>query len=266
MEKWDNFILNEEQQISESGQGYDLRIYETFFIISISKELGGDMQEIQTEIRAIPGVTTVRTVGVSKDIGQRYLAKISIKFALLGATKRITYRRQTLIPKMSIIKGLQIHKVYPIERINKQGTIRRVNEKKQLKEYAINDYAQNAVPRKSSRKMPTPRNSIQNMVDDYSASGQQVYDMPVRTNNMAYHVMVPVEELMMYMPRYYRGDRMKYETSYQDFIANGPKIPVFVAIGANGRAKITGNEDIVFFAIEAGVAEVPVFFSYQRQV
>jgi hypothetical protein len=64
----------------------------------------------------------------------------------------------------------------------------------------------------------------------------------------------------------YRGDALKYDTAYQDFIAYGPRNPVFLAIGQNGRAKITGNEDIIFFAQESGLQEVPVFISYQRQV
>jgi hypothetical protein len=41
---------------------------------------------------------------------------------------------------------------------------------------------------------------------------------------------------------------------------------VYVAIGMNGRIRITGNEDIVWFAKKAGKKEVPVFLSYQKQV
>ena len=37
-------------------------------------------------------------------------------------------------------------------------------------------------------------------------------------------------------------------------------------LGKNNRAKITGGEEIVWFARKAGLEEVPVFFSYQRQV
>jgi hypothetical protein len=53
---------------------------------------------------------------------------------------------------------------------------------------------------------------------------------------------------------------------YRNFIKNGPSGPVYIALGRNGRAKITGNEDIVWFAKKSGLKEVPVFFSYQRQV
>ena len=57
--------------ITEVDKTYDLRIYETHFIISISKDKGGEMQEVQTEIRAIPKVTIVRTLA--------YLALLAIE-------------------------------------------------------------------------------------------------------------------------------------------------------------------------------------------
>ena len=114
--------------------------------------------------------------------------------------------------------------------------------------------------------MPTPRMTIPQMIQDYSDSGQQPYDAAMHNAHMSYHVMLPVSELLEYLPRKYRGDALKYDTAYQDFIAYGPRNPVFLAIGQNGRAKITGNEDILFFAQEAGLQEVPVFISYQRQV
>ncbi len=84
--------------LTEVDKSYDLRIYETHFIVSISKDKGGEMQEVQTEIRAIPKVTIVRTVGLSRSVGNRVLAKISVKFALLGQESRVKYRDQTLIP------------------------------------------------------------------------------------------------------------------------------------------------------------------------
>ena len=53
---------------------------------------------------------------------------------------------------------------------------------------------------------------------------------------------------------------------YQYFIKNGAENPVYVAVGKNGRIRITGNEDVVWFAKKAGLEQVPVFFSYQMQV
>lgn len=253
--------------LTEVDKTYDLRVYETHFIISISKDKGGEMQEVQTEIRAIPKVTIVRTIGLSRSVGNRVLAKISVKFALLGQDSRVKYRDQVLIPQMAVIKGLQIHRAYRIHRINVQGTIRKVREgKERLDEYGVSQYSAHAIPRKSSKKMPTPRMTIPQMIQDYSDSGQQPYDAAMHNAHMSYHVMLPVAELIEYMPKSYRGDAIKYDTAYQDFIRHGPTNPVFLAIGQNGRAKITGNEDIIFFAQEAGLEEVPVFISYQRQV
>ena len=53
---------------------------------------------------------------------------------------------------------------------------------------------------------------------------------------------------------------------YQNFIEIGPRDPIYIAVGKNGRVKITGNEDDLRYAIKAGVEEVPVYFSYQTQV
>jgi hypothetical protein len=253
--------------LTEVDKTYDLRIYETHFIVSISKDKGGEMQEVQTEIRAIPKVTIVRTVGLSRSVGNRVLAKISVKFALLGQESRVKYRDKTLIPQMSIVKGLQIHQAFRIHRINVQGTIRKVREgKERLDEYGFYSYASNFIPRKGSKKLPTPRLTIQQMIDDYADSDQRPYDMPTNTADMAYHVMLPVGELRQYVSNFYRGDSLKYDSAYTDFIGYGAKNPVFLAIGGNRRAKVTGNEDLIFFAIEAGLEELPVFISYQRQV
>ena len=92
------------------------------------------------------------------------------------------------------------------------------------------------------------------------------YDVPTRTNDSSYHVMVPVEELLPYMGQEFRAPKDAFDGMYHNFIKNGAENPVYLAIGKNGRAKITGNIDIVWFAKKAGLEEVPVFFSYQSQV
>ncbi len=83
---------------------------------------------------------------------------------------------------------------------------------------------------------------------------------------MAYSVMMPVDELWQYCSRVYRGDKNDFEGRYRHCIADGPSAPVFVALGHTGRIKITGNEDILWFAKKSGLEEVPVFISYQKQV
>ena len=78
--------------------------------------------------------------------------------------------------------------------------------------------------------------------------------------------MVPTEELKKYISSHYRADANTFNGRYKYFIKNGPQKPVYMAIGQNGRAKITGNEDEVWFACKSGLEELPVFFSYQKQV
>ena len=56
-----------------------------------------------------------------------------------------------------------------------------------------------------------------------------------------------------------------FDGMYQHFIANGAENPVYIALGKNNVAKVTGNEDLIWFAKRAGLEELPVFFSYQRQ-
>ena len=93
-----------------------------------------------------------------------------------------------------------------------------------------------------------------------------MYDMPTDTGNIAYHVMMPVKELLPYTDRIYRAPKDTFDGAYQNFIQTGPTAPVYVAVGKNGRVKITGGEDLVWFAKKSGLKELPVFFSYQRQV
>ena len=91
------------------------------------------------------------------------------------------------------------------------------------------------------------------------------YDAPTNTTDMRYHVMLPVEELLPYMSREYRGDAHDFEGRYQHFIKSGAQAPVYLAIGMNGRIKVTGNEDLLWFAKKSGLSELPVFLSYQKQ-
>jgi sulfur transfer protein SufE len=78
--------------------------------------------------------------------------------------------------------------------------------------------------------------------------------------------MVPTEELWQHASKYYRGTKTDFDGRYKHYIANGAQLPVYVAVGQNGRIKITGGEDLVWFARKAGAKELPVFFSYQKQV
>ena len=249
--------------VKEKDETYDLRLYSIKVDVSIQKNVGGEVQETQTEIRGIEGVTTVRTVGTTTDTGGSHVATYEIKFELLGAIGRVKYRDRVLVPGLMKVKGLRILRFSPIHRTNMKGTIRTVRE---YYTAAGPAFDLSAMTQKSSQSSVTPRITLQSMVDDWQDGGVMAYDAPTNTNDMRYHVMVPVEELRPYASRINRDPADRFEEKYRDFIKNGPLQPVYVAIGRNGRVKITGNEDDVWYAVKSGLEELPVFFSYQNQV
>jgi hypothetical protein len=189
-----------------------------------------------------------------------WMATLEIKFELLGAIGRVKYRDRVLVPGLMRVKGLTILRLSPMHRTNKRGTIRTVREskKKELYEFAFSDY--------NSPKMVTPAVSLDGVLEDWVEGGVQIYDVPTNTTDMQYHVMVSVEELWPYASRIYRGTKTDFDGRYRHFIKTGAKLPVYVAVGQNGRIKVTGNEDYIWFAKKSGLKELPVFFSYQKQV
>ena len=265
-------ILRIDSLLNEKDETYDLRLYSIKVDVAISKDLGGEIQETQTEIRGIEGVTTVRTVGDTQDVGTSNVGTYEIKFELLGNIGRVKYRDKVLIPGLMKIKGLRILRVSPMHRTNVRGTIRTVRE--ELMEYGgisnfgggVSNLGAMGGRASMGTKMRTPRMSIEDIMMDWAEGGVKMYDEIAPNNLMGYHVMYPVEELLDYLSREFRAPMDAFDGMYQQFIKNGPTAPVYVALGKNKRAKITGGEDIVWFAKRAGLKEVPVFFSYQRQV
>jgi len=265
-------LAEQEDVVSEKDETYDLRIYNIRIGCTINDDIGGSESETATEIRGIPGITTVRPVAASK----RQVTPTSeyvlydIKFELLGASSRVEYRDQVLLPALRKIKGLKLLTVSSMHRTNKKGTIRTVREN--LVEYGgIANFGGLATALGNQRTqgsgpLVTPRKLIKQIVDDWSEAGVMDYDRPMNNNLMKYHTMMPTEELIPFISRYYRGPKDSFDVNYQYFIKNGPTMPVYVAIGKNGRVKITGNEDLVWFAKKSGLSEIPVFFSYQMQV
>ena len=163
-----------------------------------------------------------------------------------------------------------------MHRINVRGTIRTVREQKVIKEYiggsAVSNFggmagALGSVRQSNQGTMPTPTPSIDKVLSDWVDGSVQIYDAPTDTSNMTYHVMIPVSELWQYVSnKYFRAPKDGFDGMYQNFIKNGADAPVYVAVGKNNRVKITGNEDLIWYAQKAGLEELPVFFSYQKQV
>ncbi len=284
--------------LGEVDKSYDLRIYKITVGCNVSDELGGSEAETAAEIRGIEGVTTVRPLAdLKKRISpQSEYIPFELKFELVGAQSRVAYRDRVLFPGMRRIKGVNIVDWTSIHRTNVQGTVRTVRENRQLSEYGfgagtganIGGLAQNlaSVRYTNSPGRQAPPDPFQSIVDDWAQSSIMAYDYPTNTNDMRYHVMMPVEQLWKYRSRYSRHpldvfdakhqqfdavyqrlkDQLEDPEAYHDFIQNGAQGPVYVAIGKNGRVKITGNEDLIWFAKRSGLKEVPVFLSYQRQV
>jgi len=277
---------------------HDLRIYRIRVGCSLIDRVGGTDAEIGAEIRGIDGVTTVRPLADTKRqiTPTDTYTVFEVKFELLGAQNRVEYRDQTLFPYLRRIKGLKLIDWGTIYKTNVQGSIRTVREMN-LNEsgfgsaFGLTNFggmAQNLgnVRDNVTAPRPTPTPTLDHILQDWTEGGVQVYDVPTDANDMRYHTMLPVEELWTYRSRVHRypmdifdikhqrfdavyqrlKDQLKDPQAYQAFIKDGAQGPIYVAIGKNGRIRITGNEDLLWFAKKSGLEEIPVFLSYQRQV
>jgi len=264
--------------LNEKESPIDLRIYKTQIGCSVDRIVGGAEQEMETQIRGIDGITTVRSVAESKrpmTSTSEYMV-FEVKFELMGASSRKEYREAVLFPGLRRIPGLNIIDWTSIHRTNVRGTTRTVREGSDmpLSETNVNNLGGPAsslgggggrAARVYARPLLTPRQSLGAALEDWMNGGVKLYDTVSDSTDMAYSVMLPTEELWLYASRIYRGDKRDFDGRYKHFISTGPDAPVYVAIGQNGRIKITGNEDIVWFAKKSGLTEIPVFISYQKQ-
>jgi hypothetical protein len=252
-DRWDANISREVVQ-QEAVNPLDVRLYEIDYVMSYPLGQGFEITDIHNIVRAIPDVTTVRTVGNAKrSQGNRTVSLQRLKFALKGQRSRMEWVRQILLPQIRKIDSrIRLHKVEPADLIStSRGG--RLNEL----------YYQSSMRQSPGRT--TPRPAIQALIDDW-VEGGVMYDAPTNINLTRYSVMMPVEDLRHLCSREPRKHGHHFDAGYEYFIQNGPRDPIYLAIGKNGRAKITGNEDDLRYAIKAGVEEVPVFISYQRQV
>mgnify|MGYP003628308294 CR=1 FL=1 len=212
---------------------------------------------IENQIRGIKEVTTVsHRVELERQVGASVAYRVyDVKFELYGQQARDTYRDSTLVPAMNReVEGLKVVERGPVQSVDNP-----------LREWGGLGYA--APPYDHYLPtMPTPRIALQSVLEDWVEGGVQIYDTPMNTNQMRYHVMMPVSDLWEYVSRYYRGTKTDFDGRYKKYIKDGAQMPVYIALGQNGRVKITGNEDLIWFAKKSGEDELPVFFSYQRQV
>jgi len=252
-----------EQQIERIdrmlSEDTDVRLYSMELSGKVDRDRIGQFKLLTDEIRGIVGVTTV-TVQSRTDLphGRQHI-RISLKFKLLGQDAREIYVIQELIPRMNKISGLDIGSV----RGSDWSVPQEITPGRSTK---IQEAAVVRSSHPSSRSFNTPRDSLNSIVADWAEGGVMAYDAPMDANSMRYHVMMPVEELIPLCSRQTRAPEDIDDGMYQDFIANGAQMPIYIAIGMDGKVKITGNEDIVRYAERSGLEDVPVFFSYQRQI
>ena len=207
-------IARIDAMLNEKESPIDLRIYKTQIGCSVDTGVGGAEMEIETQIRGIDGVTTVKSLVDTKrplTPNTSYVV-FEIKFELMGATSRKEYREAILFPGLRRIPGINIIDWSSIHRTNVRGTIRTVRENI-IKEYggSIGGFGGVAgglanMGRRDTRTVPTPRTAVQNLIDDWSEGGVQLYDVPTDSTNMQFHVMMPIGELSPFMSRAYRGD------------------------------------------------------------
>jgi len=237
-------------------QKIDLRIYKVEIGVIVNIALSGTDSQIENQIRGIEGVTTVRHLTtLQRRLGHGLEYRVyEIKFELFGQAQRDEYRDFKLVPGIvADVQGIKVRdrgQVKAVERLSEWGGMG-------------SGYG---MIKRPAPDMVTPSVALDDIVLDWAEGGVQIYDAPMDANNMQYHVMMPVSELWPHASRYYRGSKTDFDGKYKHFIKSGAQLPVYVALGQNGRVKITGNEDLVWFAKTAGLEELPVFFSYQKQV
>jgi hypothetical protein len=250
-------------------QDVDVRLYRMEIRAKISEDRAKRLKQLQDQLRGIPSVTTLSTIE-SRDTLHGEEALLVLKFALVGQKSREQFVARELLPLINKVSGVQVDPrknvgwSLPVE----MTAGKKLEESTQLQEWGFGGLGANLGAQRytSGTELPTPRPSLQSIIDDWAEGGVMAYDVPTDIHDMRYSVMLPIEELTPFTGRYYRGDMNDFQGRYQQFIKTGPNAPVYLAIGMNGRVSITGNEDIVWFAKKSGLKEVPVFLSYQKQV
>jgi translation elongation factor EF-1beta len=247
-------------KLAEADAGYTQNAYQILLRVALSKDHGGTRDETENEVRAITGVGTVKTqAGSTRQDGANYYADILVKFYLLGKTSVVQYLRGTLLPAMRRIEGLSVLRLGRYEDL---GTSTRIREWSDA-------FIGNGREPGQSKGRATPTPTIDAIAQDWLNTGKD--GMGIKASELAHSVaditMVPVEELMRYLgTNYYSATYVEFEDEKKRIINAGVKNPVHVAIGKNGRVRITSGDDTVLAAKDIGLKELPTVFSLQLQV
>ena len=231
---------------NDLNERFDSRLYVMQIQLIIRKLEGREIDDLKNVIRGIKHVTTIKTIS-KRNVAEAQRVVFELKYEQKGIVPREDFIRFDLLPMLKKMPGIEIEDWSRPE----------IFERATLKEYFN--------PNTYASSMVTPKASLEQISLDWVEGGVRIYDIPAHAQDMQYHLMMPVEELLPYISRIYRAPMDAFEGRYHHFIKKGAQAPVFVIIGQNGRIKIGGNEDIVWFAKKAGLKEVPVFVRYQKQ-
>jgi hypothetical protein len=101
--------LDLSEVVAAGVASYLQKIYEINLKVAINKTKGGDREQTFTEIRGIPGVTTVSVdpTGTSRD-ETNYYSTLNVKFELLGNKSPYTHMKEELFPGLRRINGLRL--------------------------------------------------------------------------------------------------------------------------------------------------------------
>jgi hypothetical protein len=243
-------------KLLELDTGYTQRTYKMTMRIAAAKEHGGKRDETENEIRGILNVTTVKIIsGTTRQDAASYYADVLVKFVLLGQQSVTQYIKGVLMPGLKKIEGLQVIRVDNWEEVT--GA--------RLSEYIA--FGDNVG---QDRLSPTP--TIDQIMQNWVSTGEDRATAAV-DNELAHQVrevtMMPVEELMRYLSspgNFFSGTKNEFDDLKQKIIGGYNVQPVMVAIGKNGRAKVTKGDDLILVAKDIGLKELPTVFSLQLQV
>ena len=105
---------------------------------------------------------------------------------------------------------------------------------------------------------------INDVVDCWAQEGIRFFTELHHANGMAYHVMLPTEELEFHVER----NMANYNAAFaaQQLIQDGyPGHAVRIQVGKNGKAIIAQDADIVAAAKHVGLADLPVLFNFVNE-
>ena len=106
---------------------------------------------------------------------------------------------------------------------------------------------------------------INDVIDCWAEENVRFYTQFHNANGMAYHVMMPTDELQFHIEK--QIEKHNYSFIAQQLIdGGGPQQAVRVRVGKNGRAIIDEDAEIVIAAKQVGLDQLPVLFYFVNEV